>query len=41
LKANIVHTSSASNWFKIKDMTCNEFKKEVKKIDTEKLNAKE
>jgi hypothetical protein len=37
LKENIIHTTGTSNWFGLKDMTCSEFKKEIKKIDTEKL----
>jgi hypothetical protein len=39
LKENIIHTTGTSNWFGLKDMTCSEFKKEIKKIDTEKLTV--
>jgi hypothetical protein len=35
LKENIVHTTSTSNWFGIKDMTSSEFKKELKKLNAE------
>ena len=41
LKENIIHTSGNSNWFGIKDITCSDFKKEIKNLDKIKLNANE
>jgi hypothetical protein len=40
LKENI-NKLNGTNWFGLKNMTGSDFKKEIKKLDTEKLNSKE